>query len=192
MFNFANNLTLARIGVGPAIVVLLAFPNRVFCLAAALLFLAAAATDFVDGFVARRYNLVTTMGRCLDPLADKLLIASTLIMLTGLGWVPAWVSVIVVGRELAVTGLRAVAADEGVVISADAYGKIKTVSQIGALFPLVLHYPWWGFDPRPLGLVILYLATGMTVFSGINYFATFFSGMGRQHSSERDNGRNGE
>lgn len=173
MFNLANNLTLARIGAVPILVALLYFPGRGTCLAAMLFFIAASVTDIVDGAVARRRNLVTTLGKFLDPLADKLLISSLLIMLTSLGWVEAWVSVLIIGREIAVTGLRAIASDHGVVISADRFGKLKTILQMLALCPLVLHYPWYGLDPNPIGSVLLYLALVLTLVSGANYFYGF-------------------
>lgn len=173
MFNLANNLTLARIGAVPILVVLLYFPGRAMCVAALLVFVAASVTDIVDGAVARRRNLVTTLGKFLDPLADKLLVASVLIMLTYLGWVPAWVTVVIVGREIAVTGLRGIAVDHGVVISADRYGKLKTILQMMAICPLVLHYPWFGFDPAPLGRLLLYVAVVLTLVSGGNYFYVF-------------------
>ncbi len=173
MFNLANNLTLARIGAVPILVVLLYFPGKSTCFAAMLIFIAASVTDIVDGIVARRRNLVTTIGKFLDPLADKLLVSSLLIMLTRLGWVEAWVTVVIIGREIAVTGLRAIAVDHGVVISADRYGKLKTIVQMVALCPLVLHYPWFGFDPVPLGRTLLYLALVLTLVSGGNYFYVF-------------------
>ncbi len=177
MFNLANNLTLARIGAVPILVVLLYFPNRATCLAAMLVFLVASVTDIVDGAVARNCNQVTTLGKFLDPLADKLLITSLLIMLVRLGWVEAWLAVIIVGREIAVTGLRAIAADMGVVIAADKFGKFKTILQMVALCPLVLHYPWYGWDPNPLGNVLLYAALVLTLVSGVNYFYGFGKNM---------------
>jgi len=173
MFNLANNLTLARIAAVPILVVLLYFPGRGVCLVAMLFFIAASVTDIIDGMVARRRNLVTTLGKFLDPLADKLLITSLLVMLTRLGWVEAWVAVIIIGREISVTGLRAVAADHGVIIAADKFGKLKTILQMLALCPLVLHYPWYGLDPNPLGNVLLYLALVLTLVSGVNYFYGF-------------------
>lgn len=173
MFNLANNLTLARIGAVPILVILLYFPGRGACFAAMLVFMAAAVTDIADGVVARRQNLVTTLGKFLDPLADKLLICAALIMLTHLGWVEAWVAVIIVCREIAVTGLRAVAIDYGVVIAADRFGKLKTILQMMSLCPLLLHYPIQGFDPAPLGTGLLYLALVLTLVSGVNYFYGF-------------------
>jgi CDP-diacylglycerol--glycerol-3-phosphate 3-phosphatidyltransferase len=173
MFNLANNLTLARIGAVPILVVLLSFPGRGACFAAMMVFIAAAVTDIMDGVVARRCNQVTTLGKFLDPLADKLLISAALIMLVQLGWVPGWVAVVIVGREIAVTGLRAMAMDHGVVIAADRFGKLKTILQMMALCPLLLHYPFWGFDPVPLGQVLLYIALVLTLVSGVNYFYGF-------------------
>ncbi|QLA16169.1 CDP-diacylglycerol--glycerol-3-phosphate 3-phosphatidyltransferase [Desulfolutivibrio sulfoxidireducens] len=173
LFNAANNLTLARVAVVPVLVVMLSFPGRLMCLAAMLLFIVAAITDIFDGYIARRFNLVTTMGKFLDPLADKLLVASVLVMLAGQGFIPAWVAVVIICREIAVTGLRAVAADMGVIIAADAFGKLKTVLQAVALCPLILHYSWYGLDPAPFGMVLLYVALVLTVGSGVNYFFNF-------------------
>ena len=173
MSNLANKLTLARIAAVPLLVLLLYFPGRGVCLVAMLIFVIASLTDIVDGIVARRQGLVTTLGKFLDPLADKLLIASLLVMLTKLGWVEAWVSVIIICREIAVTGLRAIAVDHGVVIAADRFGKLKTILQMLALCPLTLHYPWYGFDPNPLGNVLLYSALVLTLVSGVNYFYGF-------------------
>jgi CDP-diacylglycerol---glycerol-3-phosphate 3-phosphatidyltransferase len=173
MFNLANNITLARILAIPLLVVLLSFPNRFTNLAAMLVFIAAALTDLVDGLIARRYNLVTTVGKFLDPLADKLLIASVLIMLVDLERAPAWIVILIIGREIAVTGLRAMAVDQGLVIAADKYGKLKTIFQIVALCPLVLHDTWFGFDPRPIGTLLLYAALVLALFSGTNYMLNF-------------------
>ncbi len=174
MFNLANNITLARILTIPLLVVMLSFPSRMMCLLAMLLFIMSSLTDLVDGLIARRYNLVTTMGKFLDPLADKLLIASVLIMLVQLGWVSGWIAVLIIGREMTVTGLRAIAAEKGKVIAADRYGKLKTILQIVALCPLILHYSWFGLDPKPIGLILLILALVLTLFSGANYLYNFF------------------
>ena len=125
--NWANRITLLRIGAVLPIVVLMHFPRPLLCWIAAVLFVLASLSDFLDGYIARREGMVTTFGKFLDPLADKLLICSVLVQMVALGWVPAWVTILVIVRELAVTGLRAVAADHGVVIAADRYGKWKTV-----------------------------------------------------------------
>lgn len=173
MINLANQISLARIAFVVPIVILLSFPGRLTCFMAAFLFPFAAVTDFLDGHVARKSNMVTTFGKFLDPLADKLLICSVLILFTSLQWVPAWVTILIVGREIAVTGLRAIAIDENILIAADAYGKLKTVLQIVAIVPLLLHYPFLGINVHLLGTVILYVALGLTLFSGLNYFREF-------------------
>jgi len=174
MFNVANNLTLLRILTVPVIVLLMYFPNRGTCLLAMLVFILSSLTDLFDGFLARRYGLVTNIGKFLDPLADKLLVISVLIMLVHLGWLQAWIIILIIGREMTVTGLRAVAADQGHVIAADRYGKLKTIVQVVALCPLILHYSWWGFDPNPLGMVLIWIALILTIFSGGNYLYRFF------------------
>ncbi|THB63106.1 MAG: CDP-diacylglycerol--glycerol-3-phosphate 3-phosphatidyltransferase [Desulfovibrio sp.] len=178
--NLPNWLTLSRIAAVPGIVALLYFPGRTTCLLAMLLFCAASITDFLDGYIARSRNLITDLGKFLDPLADKLLMNSVMIMLCSLSkdsggepWIPAWVVIIIVAREFVVTGIRILAADMGVVMAADIFGKLKTVFQIAALIPLITHYPWFGFDPAPIGRILLYIALVLTMFSGANYLRQF-------------------
>jgi len=176
--NLANMLTMTRVFAVPVIVVLLGIEHAhqafIWPYLAAGVFVLASLTDMADGYVARRQNLITNLGKFLDPLADKLLIGSALIMLVDLGWIPGWIVVVIVCRELAVTGMRGVAADRGVVIAADSLGKLKTISQTFALAPLLAHYPIFGFDPHPLGMVLLYVALALTVFSGGNYLYNFY------------------
>ena len=176
--NLANTLTLARIFAVPVIVVLLYLEQRyqtaLAAYVAAGIFVLASLTDLADGYIARRQNLITNLGKFLDPLADKLLISSVLIMLVELGWVDAWIVVVIICREIAVTGMRGVAADRGVVIAADSFGKLKTIAQIVALVPILAHYPLFGIDPAPLGMILLYVALALTVFSGGNYLYNFY------------------
>lgn len=169
MFNLANKITLLRILMTPLVVALLYFPGKFTCVLAALVFVFAAITDWIDGYVARRSNTVTSMGKFLDPLADKLLICSVLIMFTRLGWAPAWVVIVIVCRELLVTGLRAMAIDEGITLAADRFGKAKTVLQIAAIIPITLHYPMFGTDIAEAGLWLLYAAMLVAIYSGVNY-----------------------
>ncbi|MCM0755807.1 CDP-diacylglycerol--glycerol-3-phosphate 3-phosphatidyltransferase [Desulfovibrio aminophilus] len=173
-FNLANSLTMARIVAVPVMVFLLYFPNPFICWVAALFFVAASVTDIFDGIVARRQGRITTLGKFLDPLADKLLISSVLVMLVRLEWAPAWVAVLIICRELAVTGMRAVAAEKGEVIAADRFGKLKTITQIVALTPLILHYPVFGLDSAAIGTILLYIALLLTLFSGGNYLYNFY------------------
>lgn len=174
MLNPANKITLLRILAVPVLVLLLHFPSKLVNALTMIGFILVALTDLADGFIARRWNLVSNLGKFLDPLADKLLISSVLIMLAAQGWVQAWIAIAIIGREIAVTGLRAIAADQGHVLAADSFGKLKAILQVVALCPLILHYPWWGLDPRPIGQILLYVALVLTVFSGAKYIVHFF------------------
>lgn len=174
MINTPNLLTIFRICAVPFIVALLYFPGKITCTLATVFFLIAILTDLADGFIARKYNLVTNFGKFLDPIADKILIASVMIMLVELGWIPAWIAIIVVVREIMVTGLRAIAADKGQVIAADKYGKLKTIMQSMALVPLIYHYPFLGIDFASIGHILLLIALVLTVYSGWNYLYGFY------------------
>lgn len=169
MLNLANKITILRILMTPLVVILLYFPGRITCVLAALVFIFAAITDWIDGYIARRSNMITSIGKFLDPLADKLLICSVLIMFTKLAWAPAWVVIVIVCRELMITGLRALAIDEGIVLAADRFGKAKTVLQIAAIVPITLHYPMAGVDVAAIGLWLLYAAMIVAIYSGCNY-----------------------
>jgi CDP-diacylglycerol---glycerol-3-phosphate 3-phosphatidyltransferase len=172
--NHPNGLTVIRIATIPLIILLFSFPsNRFLVLLAALVFSSAAVTDYLDGFLARRQGKVTFLGKALDPVADKLLTSSAFIMLAAHGWVPAWMVCIIVGRELAITGLRSVIAGKGVDISASRLGKLKTGFQIAAIIPLMIHYPLFDLDCQAIGMALIWAALGFTVWSGIDYFIKF-------------------
>lgn len=173
VMNLPNKLTVSRILVVPGIVFLLWLDTQWACFAAFFLFVLAALTDLVDGYLARKENQVTNLGKFLDPLADKVLVCGVLVMCVELGWVSAWITIIIICRDLMVTGLRAIAADEGIVIGADKYGKAKTVLQMVALIPLIIHYPVLGIPMHLIGQILLYIALLLTVFSGCNYFFHF-------------------
>ena len=173
MLTLATKITLLRIILIPLVLLLLYFENPTNCILAAIAFGVAGITDWMDGYVARHHGMVTNMGKFLDPLADKLLICGVLIMLVELGWAPAWVVIIIVSRELVITGLRTIAIDEGIVMAADRYGKLKTVLQIAAIIPLTIHYRFLGLDMHFWGTIILYLSMFMAIFSCINYFRQF-------------------
>lgn len=174
--NLPNCITLIRIAMTPVLVVMLLSPERAMSLAAALIFAVVCATDWLDGYLARRMGIITNLGKFLDPLADKLLITAAFIMLIPLGRVSAWVVALMIGREIAVTGLRAIAVDSGVVIAASNLGKLKTVSQIVCLVPLIVHYPWFGLDFQAIGTALLVVAFVLTMWSGADYFLGFFKG----------------
>ncbi len=168
-----NTLTLFRIAVIPIIVILMLYPNRISTWIAALLFSAAAITDYFDGYFARRFGLVSNLGKVMDPVADKLLASSAFIMLASLGWVPAWIVCIIIGREIAVTGLRNIIAEKGEDVSASNLGKYKTGFQIAAIIPLLIHYPFFGLDPHAIGVFFLWGALVFTLWSGADYFFKF-------------------
>lgn len=162
-----------RILAVPIIVILMLFPNRACTWLAAIFFSAAAITDYLDGYIARTRGLVSTLGKVMDPVADKLLVSSAFIMLTALGWVPPWIVCIIIGREIAVTGLRNIIAERGEDVSASNLGKYKTGFQIAAIIPLLIHYPFLGLNPQPVGVFFLWGALGFTVWSGADYFFKF-------------------
>ncbi|HNY65634.1 MAG TPA: CDP-diacylglycerol--glycerol-3-phosphate 3-phosphatidyltransferase [Deltaproteobacteria bacterium] len=181
--NLANILTLSRIIVVPVIACLLLRDNWITSLIAAFLFLCAAITDYLDGYLARKLHMESDLGKLLDPLADKLLIATVLILLIPLGRVPAWMVVIIIGRELAVTGIRALASEKQVVIGATWLGKYKTAFQCVALIPLLVHYQYQIYPLKPLlgqetgnPLLTLQFQQGGEFFLWIAFFFTVWSG----------------
>lgn len=174
MFNIANGLTLARIASIPLIIFCLISPSRGSNLFGAAIFSAASLTDVLDGFFARRRRTVTTIGRLLDPVADKLLVSAALIMLIPLGRVPAWMVFLIISREIVVTGLRGVGLSRGIIIDASRLGKYKTSLQIVATFALLLHYSYLGVNFHKLGMFFLWVALVVTLWSGIVYFTRFY------------------
>jgi len=189
LLNLPNLLTLGRIVAIPAVVVLLLFDTRSTSFWAAAIFGVAAITDWLDGWLARRWQVVTVLGKFLDPLADKLIVMAALIMLIPLGRVPAWAVFLVLARELVVTGLRSIASSEGVIIDASALGKYKTIFQMVAIPGLLLHYDYyWLFGLRSelfhvsmhnFGIVYFYVAFFMTIWSGGDYLFKFFKVIAR-------------
>jgi CDP-diacylglycerol--glycerol-3-phosphate 3-phosphatidyltransferase len=173
-----NLLSLLRIGLVPVFIVLLAWPTPAARIAAAACFLVACLTDFLDGYFARRRGIATVLGQFLDPLADKMIVASVLIMLAAVPAeprVPAWMVVVIVVRELAVTGLRTIASRGGVLLPALELGKYKMLFQMFALEALILRdrYPLPGtglqVDFHAAGMVLLWVALGLGVWSAIDY-----------------------
>jgi CDP-diacylglycerol---glycerol-3-phosphate 3-phosphatidyltransferase len=168
-----NLLTLLRIATVPLIVYLLLFPAPVPSALAAGVFFTATVTDFLDGYIARSYGSGTTLGKFLDPLADKLVVTAALIMLAGISRtprVPAWMVVVLVSREILVTGLRAVAASQGQIVGAEELGKYKMALQSIALHGLLIHYTYFHVDFFTGGLFILWIAMVVSVWSGVEYF----------------------
>ncbi len=184
ILNLPNILTLARVVAVPIIVVLMLSPSRTSGMWAAAIFGIAAATDFIDGWLARKWGIVTVLGKFLDPLADKLIVMAALIMLIPLDRAPAWAVFIILAREMVVTGLRSIASSEGIVIAASDLGKYKTIYQMIAIPGLMLHYDFYWFfgiewsifhvNMHNFGMVFFSIAFVLTVWSGIDYLSKFF------------------
>lgn len=172
IWNLPNSLTLLRIFLVPLLVVVLLtkFSGREY--AGLAIFLVAAITDFLDGYFARRMNKMTRLGALLDPIADKLLMSAAFISLVELGLARAWIVVIIIGREFAVSGLRSIAAQQGVTIAASPLGKGKMISQVIAIALLILGYELGDIVPV-LGEVALWIVMVFALASGIDYFIKF-------------------
>jgi CDP-diacylglycerol--glycerol-3-phosphate 3-phosphatidyltransferase len=176
-WNAPNAITVGRIVVSPLMLLLPFASGQTGSVVIGFGFLAVSLTDLLDGYLARRYGEITQIGKLLDPLADKLLAMTALVVLVAMpGRIPLWALPLVIAilaREIAVTALRAMASAEGVLISAAPLGKWKTGFQIAAITALILHYSWAGVSFHELGLALLVIATGLTVWSGYNYFASY-------------------
>jgi CDP-diacylglycerol--glycerol-3-phosphate 3-phosphatidyltransferase len=181
-----NLITLARIGLIPFILIFIDNYSPKLSALSALIFAFAAATDALDGYLARRLGLVTVVGKFLDPLADKLIVLSTLVMLVAVGRAPAWLVVLLMSRELAITGLRAIASQEGFVISAGAGGKTKTALQLSGIIFLLFHFQYkiiyfnYNIDFHAVGIVLLYLSLVMSLVSAWEYFRFFAAAASKQ------------
>ena len=177
MFNLPNSLTIFRIFLVPVLVVVLLTKFEGKEIWAVAIFLVAATTDALDGYVARRRGQVTALGTLLDPVADKLLVSAALISLVEEGLAPAWMVVIIVGRELAVSGLRSLAGQRGIQIAASVWGKFKMISQVLAIVLLILDRKL----PLPFsrsGETMLWVVLVLAVFSAADYFLKFYRSLG--------------
>jgi CDP-diacylglycerol--glycerol-3-phosphate 3-phosphatidyltransferase len=179
-WNAPNTITVLRAAVVPVLLLLPLFPGERGSTVIAWIFIVAALSDLLDGWLARRGKMVTHMGKLLDPLADKLLVSTALIVLLAEGRIPpwaVWMVVVIVGRELAVTGLRSIASAGGHVLAASGAGKAKTLIQNIAIGALLFHYTTLGLDANKVGLGFLAVATVLTLASGYRYFADYFRGL---------------
>lgn len=168
-----NLVTLFRIATAPVLVWLLMYTGPAASWVAAGVFFVATVSDYFDGYLARSYDSVTTLGKFLDPMADKLVVMTALIMLTGMArmpHVPAWMVVVLVSRETLVTGLRAVAAAEGLIVGAEELGKYKMALQSIAIHGLLIHYTYMHVDFFAAGMFVLWIAMVVSVWSGIDYY----------------------
>ena len=167
--NLPNKLTLLRICLIPVFVILMLSQVSNFFLISCIIFIIASITDFLDGKIARKYNLVTDFGKFMDPLADKLLVLSALICMIEYDLVAGWMVIIIVARELTVSILRAIAADNGKVIAESGGGKIKTTSQMIAIILLLIGANYSNSQIVFVGTIAMYIATIFTLYSGIDY-----------------------
>lgn len=180
--NLPNKITISRIFMIPLFLIVMLVPFRwgevsllgatmpVTHLAGALIFIIASTTDWVDGYYARKYNLVTNLGKFLDPLADKLLVSAALVVLVDLELAASWIVIVIISREFAVTGLRLVLAGGGEIVAANMLGKIKTWTQIVAISALLLHNIIFEYFSIPFADIALWVAMFFTIWSGWDYF----------------------
>ncbi|HBA73357.1 MAG: CDP-diacylglycerol--glycerol-3-phosphate 3-phosphatidyltransferase [Geobacteraceae bacterium GWC2_55_20] len=183
ILNLPNILTMMRIAAIPLLAALLMSPSKTSGFWAAAVFAIASITDWLDGYLARRMGIVTVFGKFLDPIADKLIVMAAMVMILPFGRVPAWMVLVILGREMIITGLRGIASSEGIVIQASDLGKFKTIFQIVAILGLVLHYDYnWFFgiahplltvNMHNIGMFYLWIATILTIWSGVDYLARF-------------------
>ena len=167
--NLPNKLTIARVCMVPLFMVALMMNTGTSRVVAMVIFALASLTDMLDGKIARKYNLITNFGKLMDPLADKILTAAAMVCLVELGDLAAWIVVIILFREDAITGLRSVAASENIVVAANIWGKVKTVCQMFALMLLMLKPQIMALCGINLGLWLMYVALILTVYSGVDY-----------------------
>lgn len=173
LWNPPNLVTMGRVAIVPVVVLLLFNDGVVAARVAGALFIVAALADIFDGYLARKMGIESTFGAFMDPLADKLMVTSSLVMLIPLGRIPAWLVVLLISRELAVTGLRAIATSEGMIIAASDLGKYKTAFQMSAISYLLLHFPILGFDLHHTGTWLIFMAAVISIFSGLDYAVKF-------------------
>ncbi|MBC7075980.1 MAG: CDP-diacylglycerol--glycerol-3-phosphate 3-phosphatidyltransferase [Syntrophomonadaceae bacterium] len=171
--NIPNSLTILRIILIPIFIVFLLVRIPYGDYLAALIFITAALTDSLDGYLARKWKQITKLGIILDPIADKLLITAALIVLVELGRIPGWIAIVILGREFAISGFRTVKAEEGIIIPASVLGKAKTISQIFAVLLVILEKVYQPYVNLPLGQWAMYVAVIITIVSGVEYFYRF-------------------
>lgn len=174
IFNLPNTVTLLRISVVPFLFILLTSPGEFWSLILAILFAVASITDMLDGYLARKYNMITTMGKFLDPVADKLIVNTAMILMIPIGRIPAWIVAITIIRDLIVDGIRSISSSEGLYIQASRLGKQKTIAQLFAVTALMIYYPLFGINSHLVGMIILYIAFLLTLYSGVDYLIKFY------------------
>jgi CDP-diacylglycerol---glycerol-3-phosphate 3-phosphatidyltransferase len=179
--NVPNLVTMSRVVLIPFVLTFIDNFSPLRSFIASLLYLICAAGDGLDGYLARKRGEVSTLGKFLDPLADKLTVTAVLVYMVALSRVPAWVVVVIIARDLAVNGLRSVASAQGLIISASHSGKIKTALQLVAVMMLLINFRYpvlgtgWTVDYQRAGLIVLYVSTAVSLFSMVQYMRSFLS-----------------
>src|SRR5215471_16618445 len=194
-WNLPNMLTLGRILLIPIFVWFTYESTPMYSFLAAVVFTVASITDVIDGYLARRWNLVTVVGKFMDPLADKLIVMAAMVMMVRLGRLAAWVVIVLLARELIVSGLRTIAAGEGMVIAAGQEGKWKTSLQLCGIISLCVHYThplnlfWatYSVNYNSVGQVLMYLSTIFSLWSAGLYFREFLAMLGRRSQARSGN-----
>ncbi|MBO5752992.1 MAG: CDP-diacylglycerol--glycerol-3-phosphate 3-phosphatidyltransferase [Proteobacteria bacterium] len=193
IFNIPNSITMLRIIFIPFVVVFLALKTPLFCILAVACFSIAAISDFFDGYLARKLNLVSVTGKFLDPLADKLMVMAATVQLAAMGWLDAWIPIVLLARELAVQGMRQMAVAEGLVIAAGTGGKLKTALQLVGLVGLLAHYTYpihiFGYETtmnfHKAGLVLLVLSVFISIISMFQYFWGFMKSLEKRENTQK-------
>lgn len=192
-FNLPNLLTMARVAIIPLVLWLLNEGTPKACVWAALVYSAAALTDLLDGYLARRMNIVSVLGKFLDPLADKLLVMASLVWMVPMGRIPEWAVVLLLAREISITALRSIASSEGLVLAAIRGGKSKTALQMVGILCLIIGYPYHlslGFydlgivDLVPVGRVLVYVSLFFSVTSAFQYVGVFADALAARERAE--------
>ena len=189
-WNIPNILTLLRIAAIPFVAMMLwNIPSPTESIIACVLFVIAMITDIIDGYLARKWNQYTPMGAYLDPLADKLMVITILIMLLPLGWVPAWAVALLLCREISITGLRGIASQQNLVLAASPMGKTKTAFQSTSIGMLLWHYPLkfpilGVVDVHSCGIILFYISLFFALFSGVEYFYLYYKATLRSNAHD--------
>lgn len=168
-----NRLTLARIASIPLLIFLFMFDYQPLRLLGSLVFLVAALTDFFDGFVARRYNMESAVGALLDPVADKLLVLTGLVLLVAADRLASGIAIVLIGREMAISGLRMIALEKHFNIEVSQLGKVKTGFQVAGIFTLMLYESYFQIPFRNIGMLCLLVALGLSLYSAYLYWLEF-------------------
>ena len=181
--NIANQLTIVRIVASPLYLLVLYINKDWSNVAATIIFILAGVSDFLDGYIARKYNMITDLGKILDPIADKILVAAALIALIDLDRLYWWIAVIMLARDFTMEALRNLAASKGIIIAAGIWGKLKTTFQMVAIGMISFKNVWLGINWYILGQVLMYIALVLSIYSAFVYFRDYF----KNHELEENN-----